>query len=70
MRLDRVKNEISCKKSIIFNIKLPDINNSLEEYLYNKKQSDQSVWIGWQKNDRGKFGPKMVDMSSNMDPIK
>uniref|UniRef100_A0A1B6E024 Ubiquitin-like modifier-activating enzyme Atg7 N-terminal domain-containing protein n=2 Tax=Clastoptera arizonana TaxID=38151 RepID=A0A1B6E024_9HEMI len=32
---------------------------------------DQSEkFVGWEKNQRGKFGPKFVDLSETMDPIK
>lgn len=27
-------------------------------------------WIGWERNSRGKFGPRFVDVSSDMDPKK
>lgn len=27
-------------------------------------------WVGWERNERGKFGPRFVNMASSMDPIK
>ena len=27
-------------------------------------------WVGWERNNRGKFGPRFVDVSSDMDPKK
>ncbi|OWR49953.1 Autophagy-specific protein 7 isoform A [Danaus plexippus plexippus] len=27
-------------------------------------------WLGWERNDRGNFGPKLANMSASMDPIK
>ena len=27
-------------------------------------------WVGWERNDRGKFGPRMMNLSSSMDPVK
>lgn len=70
MRLQKIKTEVSCYKSLIFNVKFPEIDGDVEQYLFNKNEGEPSAWIGWQKNERGKFGPKMVDMSSSMDPIK
>lgn len=26
--------------------------------------------LGWEKNERGKMGPRMVNLSANMDPTK
>ncbi|KAG8300317.1 Autophagy protein 7 [Homalodisca vitripennis] len=31
---------------------------------------DEDKWIGWETNLRSKFGPRFVDLSSNMNPIK
>jgi hypothetical protein len=27
-------------------------------------------WVGWERNERGKFGPRMMNLSSSMDPVK
>jgi hypothetical protein len=27
-------------------------------------------WLGWERNERGKFGPRMMNLSSSMDPVK
>lgn len=27
-------------------------------------------WVGWERNNRGKFGPRFVDVSGDMDPKK
>lgn len=26
--------------------------------------------LGWEKNERGKMGPRMVNLSANMDPTR
>ena len=26
--------------------------------------------VGWEKNERGKLGPRMVDLSQSMDPVR
>nr|XP_026493535.1 ubiquitin-like modifier-activating enzyme ATG7 [Vanessa tameamea] len=34
-------------------------------------QTPQNVgWVGWERNERGNFGPKLANMSSSMDPVK
>ncbi|CAH2049281.1 unnamed protein product, partial [Iphiclides podalirius] len=49
------------------------INNS---YVYNVKipqnvqKTDAYGWVGWERNDKGNFGPKLANMSASMDPIK
>lgn len=32
--------------------------------------SESIKWIGWERNNRGKFGPRFVDVSNDMDPKK
>jgi hypothetical protein len=27
-------------------------------------------WVGWERNERGKFGPRVVNLSSSMDPVR
>lgn len=67
LRLTKIK---ACDNSLIFNVKFPEVEGGVDEYLLNKSEDGASAWVGWQRNERGKFGPKMVDMSSSMDPIK
>jgi len=31
---------------------------------------DDLKWLGWERNDRQKFGARMVDISSTTDPTK
>ncbi|XP_045450095.1 ubiquitin-like modifier-activating enzyme ATG7 [Melitaea cinxia] len=34
-------------------------------------QTPENVgWVGWERNDRGNFGPKLANMSASMDPVK
>ncbi|CAD5110770.1 unnamed protein product [Dimorphilus gyrociliatus] len=46
--------------SIEFTVQLKDLSN-LEEC---------PKVVGWEKNEKGKYGPRMVNMASNMDPNK
>lgn len=32
--------------------------------------TDMPPFLGWEKNERGKMGPRMVNLSANMDPAK
>lgn len=32
--------------------------------------TEEEKWTGWETNERSKFGPKFVDLSSNMNPTK
>ncbi|KAM3965586.1 autophagy-related 7 [Aphomia sociella] len=49
-----------------------DIRNSLL-YTINISQDVQSAesagWVGWERNDKGNFGPKLANMSASMDPV-
>ncbi|CAH0718246.1 unnamed protein product, partial [Brenthis ino] len=47
-------------KSQIFTVTIPD----------NVQSADKIGWVGWERNDRGNFGPKLANMSASMDPIK
>lgn len=29
---------------------------------------DTHHWSGWEKNERGKFGPRLTNMNTTMDP--
>lgn len=70
MRVQHERGAFNCQNSIIFNIKLPDISGDFEECLYKKSENvfHDSIWVGWERNDRGKFGPRFSDMSKSMDP--
>lgn len=32
--------------------------------------TEMPPFLGWEKNERGKMGPRMVNLSANMDPTK
>ncbi|XP_028175472.1 ubiquitin-like modifier-activating enzyme ATG7 [Ostrinia furnacalis] len=34
------------------------------------KSVESAGWVGWERNDKGNFGPKLANMSASMDPIK
>ncbi|XP_041980787.1 ubiquitin-like modifier-activating enzyme ATG7 [Aricia agestis] len=59
---------IRCKRlegievSRVFTIKTCEFQNV---------QSDGKIgWVGWERNDKGNFGPKLANMSASMDPKK
>lgn len=66
-----IERNVNCNNSIVFNVKLPDVSGDFEENLYKKTDAvfKDSIWVGWERNERGKFGPQIADMSKTMDPI-
>ncbi|XP_053611614.1 ubiquitin-like modifier-activating enzyme ATG7 [Plodia interpunctella] len=36
----------------------------------NIQPADSAGWVGWERNDKGNFGPKLANMSASMDPMK
>nr|CAH7738038.1 unnamed protein product [Callosobruchus chinensis] len=55
--LSRVGSRITCKKSIIYKLKLPT-----------KTTDFYTSWVGWEKNERDKMGPKLANMKNTLDP--
>ena len=49
-----------------------DSPNELKSIMTNTSYSsgNKLKWVGWERNDRGKFGPRMMNLSSSMDPVK
>lgn len=47
------------ENSIVLNIKIPQ----------NVQTVESSGWVGWERNDKGNFGPKLANMSASMDPM-
>ncbi|KAJ0175077.1 hypothetical protein K1T71_009218 [Dendrolimus kikuchii] len=49
------------------------LNNSLLYTVDVMPEGYQSVdtagWVGWERNDKGNFGPKLANMSASMDPV-
>ncbi|KAF9422491.1 hypothetical protein HW555_001889 [Spodoptera exigua] len=33
------------------------------------KTVDAAGWVGWERNDKGNFGPKLANMSASLDPV-
>ncbi|CAH2267274.1 jg14741 [Pararge aegeria aegeria] len=56
----RSSKEVGCQSSQIFNVMLPENVQCLQKL----------GWVGWERNDRGNFGPKLSDMSASMSPKK
>lgn len=59
-RLTRGKNnsKITCENSLLIKAILPKCEGSAD-----------SLWTGWEKNERGKFGPRLANMKNSLDPI-
>ncbi|VEN63301.1 unnamed protein product [Callosobruchus maculatus] len=55
--LSRVGSQITCKKSIVYKLKLPT-----------KTKDFYTSWVGWEKNERDKMGPKLANMKNTLDP--
>lgn len=49
-----------------------DSPNEIMSLMTNTTHSsgNKLKWVGWERNDRGKFGPRMMNLSSSMDPVK
>lgn len=49
------------------------LENSLVFRIDAMPEGYQSVesagWVGWERNDKGNFGPKLANMSASMDPV-
>ncbi|KAG7300190.1 hypothetical protein JYU34_015739 [Plutella xylostella] len=48
------------ENSYVFTLRVPE----------DVKSTESAGWVGWERNDRGNFGPKLANMSASMDPIK
>ncbi|CAH2982114.1 unnamed protein product [Chilo suppressalis] len=48
------------ENSLIFTIKASQ----------NIQAVESAGWVGWERNDKGNFGPKLANMSASMDPVK
>jgi hypothetical protein len=48
-----------------------DSPNEIMSFMTSTVYSGNKLkWVGWERNDRGKFGPRMMNLSSSMDPVK
>ncbi|XP_049775699.1 ubiquitin-like modifier-activating enzyme ATG7 [Schistocerca cancellata] len=52
----------SAFSSLVLNIELPTEDNVPPKIT--------PSWIGWQRNEKGKFGPRLAKLSASMDPAK
>ncbi|ERL91645.1 hypothetical protein D910_08973 [Dendroctonus ponderosae] len=49
--------EINVDKSMVFHLKLPTVS-----------ENTLNTWVGWEKNERDRLGPKVAHMKSTLDP--
>ncbi|KAI5631003.1 thiF family domain-containing protein [Phthorimaea operculella] len=56
----RCKQNGAVDSSRVFGIRIPQ----------NVQGVESAGWVGWERNDKGNFGPKLANMSASMDPIK
>ena len=61
-RLPSINIKISLDKSVMMDVCLPNINDDTVDTM--------PTVTGWEVNGRGKMGPRMIDLSAHMDPIK
>jgi Ubiquitin-like modifier-activating enzyme ATG7 N-terminus len=45
-------------KSLVLKVKLEDID------------AGECQWLGWERNERAKLGPRLANLSNSMDPKK
>ncbi|CAH2009913.1 unnamed protein product [Acanthoscelides obtectus] len=55
--LSRTGSQVTCRKSIVYKLKLPM-----------KTKDFYTSWVGWEKNERDKMGPKLANMKNTLDP--
>ncbi|KAJ8932784.1 hypothetical protein NQ314_014488 [Rhamnusium bicolor] len=53
--LSRNGSSITCQQSIIYSLKLP-------------QQEANDIWVGWEKNEREKMGPRLSNLKNTLDP--
>lgn len=67
LRLNRIGAQVTCKNSLIINVTLPDCKGNVENVIL---KDPNAAWVGWEKNERGKFGPRMCNMKNALDPVR
>lgn len=45
--------------SKVFSVKIPQ----------DVQKTETAGWVGWERNDKGNFGPKLANMSASLDPV-
>ncbi|XP_018335644.1 ubiquitin-like modifier-activating enzyme ATG7 [Agrilus planipennis] len=63
-RIHRQESQTLCDNSIIFTVRISNDIGPLEDFV-NEKDS----WIGWERNEKGNFGPKFSNMRGSLDPV-
>ncbi|XP_066145720.1 ubiquitin-like modifier-activating enzyme ATG7 [Euwallacea fornicatus] len=58
LQVSRENSQLSIVQSVIYILQLPIIDN----------QTLLETWVGWEKNERDKMGPKMANMKNSLDP--
>ncbi|KAJ8895069.1 hypothetical protein PR048_000394 [Dryococelus australis] len=48
----------STATSMVWSVLLPGVDDA----------SGRIQWVGWERNERGKYGPRLADLASSMDP--
>ncbi|CAK1542187.1 unnamed protein product [Leptosia nina] len=56
----RIAKNGSVEKSRLFTIITPQSTESV----------NGKAWVGWERNNKGNFGPKLANMSASMDPVR
>ncbi|KAF4525803.1 hypothetical protein B566_EDAN009911 [Ephemera danica] len=46
------------------------ISESSVLHLNLEQNSGPPQWIGWERNERGKLGPRLADLAASMDPVR
>nr|CAD7196619.1 unnamed protein product [Timema douglasi] len=64
LRLSLSKGIRTANASVVLSVKLPPLTE------LSGSGEDTVKWIGWERNDRGNFGPRLADLASSMNPLK
>lgn len=65
LRIHREDKDLTANLSSVFTIMLPDLNESVRDTIYN---IEGGSWIGWERNERNKMGPRFSNMRNSLDP--
>lgn len=65
LRFFRDNHAYHCRDSLVYKIRLPEIKGSIKDIIH---EVEGGSWIGWERNERSKLGPRMVNLKNSMDP--
>lgn len=65
LRLSRESSKITCRSSIVINVTLPVYRQDMESAIFKDMKNN---WTGWEKNERGNYGPRLSNMKNSLDP--